>query len=102
MYAAKRSCCGPGAEDRFVPTKQFYTKMSVYNTVVLSDTPRVCTRAFRSAAGDALLNLSTWDVNRIGLSAIGQALASEDYGVASVSNLAPALSFLIVSDNEYF
>ena len=29
---------------------------------------------------------------RIGLLAIGQAFASEDYGVASVSDLAPALS----------
>ncbi len=34
MYAAKRFCCGPGADKR-EPTKQFYTKLSVYNTVVL-------------------------------------------------------------------
>ena len=34
MYAAKRFCCGPGADSR-EPTKQFYTKLFVYNTVVL-------------------------------------------------------------------
>jgi hypothetical protein len=34
MYAAKRFCCGPG-DDKRVPTKQFYTNLFVYNTVVL-------------------------------------------------------------------
>jgi hypothetical protein len=34
IYAAKRLCCGPG-EERRDPTKQFYTKMFVSNTVVL-------------------------------------------------------------------
>src|SRR5262245_45975113 len=32
-YAAKRFCCGPGADD--LPTKQFYNEMFFYNTVVL-------------------------------------------------------------------
>jgi len=34
MYAAKRFSCGPGVERRD-PTKQFYTKLFFYNTVVL-------------------------------------------------------------------
>jgi hypothetical protein len=34
MYAAKRFCCGPGADKRD-PTKQFYINLFVYNTVVL-------------------------------------------------------------------
>src|ERR1700734_56676 len=34
MYAAKRLSCGPGAEG-LVPTKQFYTNLFFYNTVVL-------------------------------------------------------------------
>src|SRR4051812_4474916 len=29
IYAAKRFCCGPGADKR-QPTKQFYTKLSFY------------------------------------------------------------------------
>src|SRR5204863_5676855 len=33
IYAAKRVSCGPGA--RFLPTKQFYIKMFVSNTVVI-------------------------------------------------------------------
>jgi hypothetical protein len=33
MYAAKRFSCGPGAVS--APTKQFYTKLFFYNTVVL-------------------------------------------------------------------
>src|SRR5262245_32273568 len=33
IYAAKRCSCGPGAVS--LPTKQFYTKLLVYNTVVL-------------------------------------------------------------------
>jgi hypothetical protein len=37
MYAAKRLRCGSGADKR-VPTKQFYTKMLIYNTVVLAKT----------------------------------------------------------------
>src|ERR1700683_1822843 len=36
IYAAKRLSCGPGAEG-LVPTKQFYTKVFFYNTVVLRD-----------------------------------------------------------------
>jgi hypothetical protein len=35
MYAAKRFCCGPGADKRD-PTKQFYLNLFVYNTVVLA------------------------------------------------------------------
>src|SRR5580700_11403592 len=34
IYAAKRLSCGPGAEG-LVPTKQFYTNLLFYNTVVL-------------------------------------------------------------------
>src|ERR1035438_1119321 len=34
IYAAKRLCCGPG-EERRDPTKQFYTKMFLFNTVIL-------------------------------------------------------------------
>ncbi len=34
MYAAKRFCCGPGADKRD-PTKQIYIKLSVYDTVVV-------------------------------------------------------------------
>ena len=35
MYAAKRFSCGPGA-DRRDPTKQFYLKLYLYNTVILA------------------------------------------------------------------
>ena len=34
IYAAKRLCCGPG-EERRDPTKQFYTELFVFNTVIL-------------------------------------------------------------------
>src|ERR1700680_4693820 len=34
-YAAKRLCCGPG-EERRDPTKQFYIKLFVFNTVILA------------------------------------------------------------------
>ena len=34
IYAAKRLCCGPG-EERRDPTKQYYIKMFVFNTVIL-------------------------------------------------------------------
>src|SRR5947209_11192635 len=34
IYAAKRFSCGPGEE--CFPTKQFYTRLLLYNTVVLS------------------------------------------------------------------
>jgi hypothetical protein len=34
IYAAKRLCCGPG-EERRDPTKQFYIKLLIYNTVIL-------------------------------------------------------------------
>jgi hypothetical protein len=34
IYAAKRLCCGPG-EERRDPTKQFYIKLFIYNTVIL-------------------------------------------------------------------
>jgi hypothetical protein len=36
MYAAKRLCCGPG-EERRDPTKQFYSRMFLVNTVILGD-----------------------------------------------------------------
>jgi hypothetical protein len=53
IYAAKRVSCGLGA--LFLPTKQFYIKMIVYNTVVLNldghlfkpqdgKTTQICTR----------------------------------------------------------
>src|SRR5450432_4361485 len=34
IYAAKRLCCGPG-EERRDPTKQFYIKLLIDNTVIL-------------------------------------------------------------------
>ena len=39
MYAAKRLICGPG-EERRDPTKQFYIKLLLYNTVIIPCQPR--------------------------------------------------------------
>src|ERR1051326_3255433 len=39
IYAAKRRSCGLGVLS--LPTKQFYTKLSVYNTVVLEAVPEL-------------------------------------------------------------
>jgi len=46
MYAAKRFSCGPGVERRD-PTKQFYTRLFLFNTVVLVG--RECSRPLRPA-----------------------------------------------------
>jgi hypothetical protein len=47
MYAAKRFSCGPGAVS--APTKQFYIKLFVYNTVVLGGVPgEICTTRMKT------------------------------------------------------
>jgi len=52
IYAAKRFSCGPGAEG-LVPTKQFYTNLFLYNTVVLGAINTPCRGGSERGAGRA-------------------------------------------------
>src|SRR3954451_18053317 len=56
-YAAKRFSCGPGADKRD-PTKQYYTKLFVYNTVLLVSCPRNRTRLRAETMADR--EVRTW------------------------------------------
>src|SRR5947209_16925489 len=55
IYAAKRFSCGPGAE--CLPTKQFYTNLFLYNTVVLDVTDASARNGGR---------IQQWDRNSFG------------------------------------